>query len=126
MSSSSEIEALIEQARADEEVLAVVLYGSVARGEAAPNDTDVCLVLRQVDSVEPSAKRLEYLSRYDLDIHTFQGLPLPIRQRVLGEGRILLSKDEDALYELASETIRANTYFRRAYETYLEGVKAGS
>lgn len=67
-------------------------------------------------------KRLEYVKFHDLDIHVFQSLPIPIRSRVLKEGKILLSKDEDSLYEIANTTIRSYTYFRRIYEIYLEGV----
>lgn len=40
------VERLIEKAKADEAVLAVILFGSRARGEELPgSDIDLCLVL---------------------------------------------------------------------------------
>lgn len=127
MAKTPPLDRLVEQAEGDPEVMAVFLFGSAARGEAAPSDVDVCLVLAGSPGREAaSEKRLEYLANFDLDVQVFQSLPLPVRQRVLKEGRVLLSKDDDALYELAAFTIRACTYFRPAYETYLEGVRARS
>ncbi len=127
MASLPVIEPLLEKAEEDPEILAVILYGSTARGEPSPSDLDICLVLSDTqDRFEATEKRLEFLQAFDADIQSFQALPIPLRQRVLKEGEILLVKDEDALYELARDTIRASTYFQRAYETYLEGVRAGS
>lgn len=96
---------LLERAREDPAVLAVVLFGSAARGEATPaSDVDVCLVL--TPEADPTRVRLDYLARFDLDVHAFQALPLYVRTRVLREGRVLLVKDEDALYELAARTAK--------------------
>jgi hypothetical protein len=126
-----ELEALLERARQDEAVLAVMLFGSAARGEAqARSDVDVCLVLHshpQTQSWSPEAlarKRLEYL-HFDLDVKVFQALPLYVRQRVLKEGRVLLVKDEDQLYELAFRTVQEFEDFKHIYREYLEAVARG-
>jgi hypothetical protein len=41
---------------------------------------------------------------------------------VLNEGRLVLVKDEAALYELAIETIRDLEDFRKHYNEYLAGI----
>jgi predicted nucleotidyltransferase len=81
---------LVAQASQETDVLAVILFGSVARGEqTAHSDVDICLVLtpeRVRDKSVLSRKRLEYLAQFDLDVQIFQALPLYIRHRVLKEG----------------------------------------
>jgi predicted nucleotidyltransferase len=123
---SGALEKLIARAKEDEAVLAVMLFGSRARGEAisAP-DVDVCLVLQPQAAERKGEKRVEYLGEFDLDIQVFQALPLPIRRRVLKEGRVLLAKDEDALYSLAFRTAQEFDDFRHIYEAYLEAVGDG-
>lgn len=115
---------LIERAAGDPDVLAVLLFGSVARGEeTARSDVDVCLVLTEAAAPRGADKRREYLGAFDLDVHVFQALPLYIRSRVLREGRVLLSKDDDRLYALALRTARAFEDFSPIYRTYLEAVR---
>jgi len=128
MSAPSQVDRLLHRAASDSDVLAVMLFGSVARGEASTrSDLDVCLVLRgpQRTRHELAAKRLAYLGEVDLDVHVFQALPLYIRTRVLKEGRVLFCRDEDALYEVAFVTIRAFERFKRTYRAYLEEVAHG-
>lgn len=107
-------------------MLAVLLYGSRARGDAGPrSDTDVCLVLR--DEFPPDAlpgKALIYFG-FDLDVRLYQALPLPLRRRILREGKVLFVRDEDALYDLAIRTAKAWEDFRHVYEDYLEAVGRG-
>ena len=63
---------LLAQASQDVDVLAVILFGSVARGEqTARSDVDICLVLtpeRVLDKSVLSRRRLEYLAQFDLDV----------------------------------------------------------
>ena len=116
---------LIAHAEEDREVLAVILFGSQARGDAGPeSDVDVCVVLeaRAPSGIEASHKRLDYLAGRDLDVKIFQQLPLYIRSRVLKEGRVLFVRDEDRLYELAYRTARAFEDFRPYYQAYLDAV----
>lgn len=123
MQNAATLKQLLAKAQDDASVLAVLLFGSAARGEGGPaSDVDVCLILRPEASVEISKKRLEYLAQFDCDIQIFQQLPLYVRRRVLKEGRVLLSKDEDALYELAFRTARAFEDFKHIYRDYLEAV----
>jgi predicted nucleotidyltransferase len=118
---------MVERARNDVEILAVILFGSQARSDAHPaSDHDICLVLTgDGDDAAASRKRLEYLAAGDLDVVVFQQLPLPIRHRVLKEGRLLFAHDEDALYAAAIRTARAFEGFRHIHRAYLEEVARG-
>jgi predicted nucleotidyltransferase len=119
---------LIDEAKADRDVLAVIIFGSHARGEAGPSsDLDVCLVLEpgKYSDLDLSHKKLEYLKLFDLDISVFQQLPLYIRSRVLKEGKVLFCRDEDALYQLAFRTAQQFEDFKHMYHEYLEEVARG-
>jgi len=73
------VERMLTLARQDSEILAVILFGSRARGEGTlTSDVDVCLVLlnRHYDPLHLSTKKLEYLKIGGLDVHIFQQLPL--------------------------------------------------
>ena len=122
---------LLEKARQDRDVLAVVLFGSSARGDDGPDsDVDICLVLqpRDYNDLELSHKKLEYLGPFgapSLDIHVYQQLPLYIKKRILKEGEVLFCSDDRALYDLAFRTIQDFEDFRRIYDGYLEEVARG-
>ncbi len=119
---------LVVRAELDPEVLAVILFGSHARGDAGrDSDIDVCLVLVPAAASRDATarKRLEYLSETDLDLAVFQQLPLHVRSRLLKEGVVLFTRDEDALYALACHTARAFENFRHIQRQYLEEVARG-
>jgi len=119
---------LVETAKSDRDVLAVILFGSEARGEArAESDVDVCLVLedKRLDTLGQSQKRTGYLASFDLDIQIFQQIPLHLRVRVLREGKVLFCRDEDKLYAVAFQTARHFEDFRHIHEGYLEAVANG-
>lgn len=122
---------LVENARQDQDVLAVIVFGSRARGDNGPaSDLDICLVLQPNDfsSLQLSHKRLEYLKLFSvtgLDIQVYQQLPLYIRKRILKEASILFCRDEEALYELAFRTVQEFEDFKHIYYSYLEEVARG-
>jgi predicted nucleotidyltransferase len=124
-----QLERLLSTAQEDHDVLAVILFGSAARGEQTPtSDVDVCLVLQpcKYPPLALSRKKLAYLKLGNLDVHVFQQLPLYIRRRVLKEGKVLFERDTDALYELAFRTAQAFEDFKPVYYTYLaEVARAG-
>ncbi|OFV84926.1 MAG: hypothetical protein A2W26_00885 [Acidobacteria bacterium RBG_16_64_8] len=117
---------MIERARHDPDVLAVLHFGSRARGDAGPSsDVDVCLVLLprpQADRHDLARRRLAYLQSFDLDVSIFQELPIYVRRRILKEGRVLFVRDEDLLYEVAFRTAQAFEDFRHIYNAYLNRV----
>jgi len=121
------VEELLAKVRQDEDVLAVFLFGSVARQEQTPlSDMDICLVLMpqsiSLELLSLSHKRLDYLKHTLLDIQIFQQLPLYMRRRILKEGQMLFVRDETLLYELALRTVQAFEDFKRIYTSYLEEV----
>lgn len=105
----------------DPDILAVILYGSYARGEEA-RDVDLCLVLFPDKTEHGLDKRIEY-SYYDMiDVQVFQDLPLYMRPRIIREGKLLHVKDEDLLYDVAIETAREYELYRPKYELYLDSI----
>jgi len=124
------LEDMLAKARQDPKILAVLLFGSKARQqENQKSDIDICLVLppQKYDSLSLSRIKLDYLKHFDVDIHIFQQLPLYVRHRVLKEGKVLHSKDEDLLYALAFQAAKAFDRFKPIYREYLEQVaRAGS
>ena len=121
---------LIARAKRDPEILGVLLFGSVCRGEKSKaSDVDVCLVLSphflKTGHLAFSHKRLEYLNDFSLDIQIFQAIPLYIRKRVLREGRLLYVRDEDQLYDLALRTAKEYGDFEHIYHDYLREVEIG-
>lgn len=107
----------------DKDVLAVILFGSYARGETH-RDIDICLVMFPQAASKGFDKRTEY-SAEKLDVQVFQDLPLYIRKRILKDGSILHCKDEDLLYDIAIKTVKEFELSRPKYELYLEGVAHG-
>ena len=115
---------LIKRAAADEDILAVIIYGSYARGEPF-RDIDLCLVLFPPSESKSSEKRLEYSDYEDIDVHVFNELPLYIKPRVLKEGKVVHCKNEDLLYDIAIRTAKEYEDFMPRYRMYLEGVLNG-
>ncbi len=122
---NKELSRVLKQAKKDREIIAVFLYGSFSREEQRKDsDIDLCLVLKEsYPKLKFTAKRLEYLKRVSekIDIQIFQQLPLYIRKEVL-KGKILLSKNEDKIYELVYKTIKEFENFKKYYYAYLNSI----
>ncbi len=112
-------EELVERLRAaaavvlpEEPVLVAYLFGSRARGTArAGSDVDVAVRLADADDRLGVQLRLTRLLAHrsgvpDLDLVVLDGAPLPLRGRVVQEGRVLYSADEPARIEYESRTAR--------------------
>lgn len=122
----AQLKNLVSKAEKDRDVLAVIIYGSYARDEAY-RDIDVCLVIdpSKEKEVDLAGKDIDYMGEFGLDIHTYQELPLYIQMRVLREGKLLLCKDEDALYDVSIRTSRYFEDYYPRYRAYLESVALG-
>ena len=119
------VQDLIKRAAKDEDVLAVILFGSAARDEEGPlSDVDVCVVLgrHSFDRSRLTNKRMSYLTEFPLDVQIFQLLPLYVRRRIPSEGRVLYRRSEDALYDLALANAKSFEDFRPIYQMYLDEV----
>ena len=111
--------------RKDKEIIAVLVFGSYVTNKKYSRDVDICLVLdKRYSNSHMIKKRLKSLSfaPEKFDIQVFQQLPLYIRQRILREGKILICKNEDLLYEIAYLTVKDFNLFEKAYLMYLSSV----
>ncbi|MGB9659118.1 MAG: type VII toxin-antitoxin system MntA family adenylyltransferase antitoxin [Nitrososphaerales archaeon] len=121
-------EKFAENLKRDDDILAVILFGSYARGKARKeSDIDVCIVLKDeiYDEISLSQKEMDYMSLVDderVQVHIFQNLPIYIRIRVLKEGKISFCKDEDMLYDIAFNTIKEFEAFKKYYKEYLNSI----
>ncbi len=125
MVDKTQIDKIVKTVEKDSQILGLLLFGSVARGEGYEgSDMDLCLVLmpRSYQAIELSRKKLEYRREFDLDIQVFQQMPLYIKRRVLRDGEVLFCRDIDQLYEVAFMVIREFAHFERIYLDYLEEV----
>jgi hypothetical protein len=121
------IKKLVNNIKKDKDVLAVALFGSLARGEAY-RDIDLAIFLnKKISNKEMTNKRIKYLGRIgeNLDINIFQQLPVYIRMRILKEGKILYCSNMDKLYEIAFDTIKEFNSYEKVYNMCLESVKNG-
>jgi predicted nucleotidyltransferase len=104
-----EIQAVIDRAVSGvpkEGVIAIFLYGSVARHEEKPlSDIDICVVTRRGISRAEKERILVHASP-NLDITLFRALPLPIRFRVLREGKLLWGEEGLELHRIRLATLR--------------------
>lgn len=127
---ASQIQRCLSKTVRDTDVLAVILFGSRAKKHASHDfsDIDLCLVLCPARYSPASflKKKLHYLELGgDLDIQIFQNLPLPLRHRILQEGKVLFCKDEDELYRESYRVLRDFAHFSRSYQSYLQAVLDG-
>jgi len=90
-----------------EEVQAIYLFGSYAKGNARPSsDIDICVITEK--KIPRSAKEeiMSNSSRH-IDISLFWDLPPVIRFRVFREGRLLYAKDKLSLQRLKVATLKS-------------------
>ena len=117
-----QLKPLLEKAKKDKDVVAVMLFGSAARGEKH-RDIDVAIVLypKKYKALKMSDIKLKYAAISDaLDVTVFQQLPLYIQKRVIKDGKLLMCKDDDAFYDVVFESIRAFEDFMPKYKLFLE------
>jgi predicted nucleotidyltransferase len=119
------MEKFINKAKKDPEVIAAAIFGSKITGNSdSSSDTDICLFLTEnnYSVYEMSKKQFEYLREFNFDIQIYKQLPIYIRVRILKEGKFILKKDEDKLYDIAFKTITEYADFEHIYNDYLKEV----
>lgn len=101
-----QINPIIRELSLKDDVIALVIFGSVARGQARSiSDIDLCIV---------TPKDLSQSSRWDLlsygtekiDVNLFCDLPINIRFRVIREGRVMFCKNALLFHRIKAETVR--------------------
>jgi predicted nucleotidyltransferase len=89
-----------------EEVIALILFGSVARGQArSTSDIDLCIVTPRDLSQAGRWDLLSYGSRR-IDVNLFWDLPVTIRFRAIREGRVVFCKDALLFHRIKVDTVR--------------------
>jgi predicted nucleotidyltransferase len=102
----AEIQPIISELRANGHTLAVILFGSVARGQARDDsDIDLCIITGR-DIPEPEKMNLLSYGSGKTDVSFFWDLPITIKFRVLREGTVLFCKDNLALNAIKADTVR--------------------
>ncbi|MDP2766598.1 MAG: nucleotidyltransferase domain-containing protein, partial [Candidatus Methanoperedens sp.] len=84
------------------EVLAVLLYGSVVKGEeTSRSDIDVCIVApgsKKNELLKEIYRKLDVISK-KYDVRIFEELPLHIQIQIIQNHEIIYSKDIYEMYE---------------------------
>jgi len=84
------------------EVLAVLLYGSVVKGEeTSRSDIDVCIVApgsKKNELLKEIYRKLDVFSK-KYDVRIFEELPLHIQIQIIQNHEIIYSKDIYEMYE---------------------------
>lgn len=99
----------------------IILYGSVSEGKNQEgSDIDLC-VYYSGSQEEASRFRLETLSELlsdEYDLQIYNHLPLYIRNDVL-KGKLLYSRDNHFLHDVAYQTIKEFGDFKKYYYDYI-------
>ena len=117
---NSKINAIIDKAKKDNDVIAVFMFGSFAQRKYTFRDVDIAVLFK--DGADYSAKLFEYMGIADsvedrtLDISALNILPLYIQSKVFNEGEILYSKDMKDLYKFNVREIRDFDDFSYTYK----------
>ena len=89
-----------------QDVIALVLFGSVARGQVKiTSDIDLCIITKK-DIPESGRWDLLSYGSEGIDVNLFWDLPVTIRFRVIREGTILFCRDVHALHRIKVDTVR--------------------
>jgi predicted nucleotidyltransferase len=103
---SEQIKLIVEELRRDE-VDAIYLFGSYAKGNAKPiSDIDIC-VLTKRDIPKSIKEEILSNSSKKIDISIFWDLTPTIRFRVFKEGKLLYKKGEMVLQRVKVDTIKS-------------------
>ena len=86
-----------------EDILAILLYGSAAKGDETPrSDLDICIVLPSrkymKDILNQIYAKLDVFTK-KYDVRFFEELPLYIQINIIESNKIIYSKDIYELYE---------------------------
>ncbi len=95
------IKRIVEKAKSDKDVIAVLLFGSYARKEPNYNDVDVALLLSHNEKA--GERVLEYSGLFGsnddrlFDITIVNSMPIDMQSRILSEGIPVYVRDQNAL-----------------------------
>jgi len=101
------IKLIMNELRSNDEVEAIYLFGSYAKGNAKPiSDIDICVLTKRNIPKHVKEEILSNSSK-NIDISIFWDLPPTIRFRVFKEGKLLYKRDEIALRRVKVDTLKS-------------------
>ncbi len=93
------IKEIVDELKKDEEVLAILLFGSKGKMyERRTSDIDICVVAPR-GGAKLFEKTLRLMKDERIDIKLFEDLPLFIKIKVIETGKVLYVKDKVKLFE---------------------------
>lgn len=126
---------MVRLVSSDEEVVALFVFGSLAKGELKPlSDLDLGVLLhRKLNKQERFNKHLDLIGKFtrllqteEIDIIILNDAPMRFVVKVLSTGKILFERDRQELvdvYDKHTKMLLDFRYFLDDYnQTFLEGV----
>ena len=97
------IDKVVEDLKKYPEVIAIILYGSYAKGKEKPlSDIDIAVILKD----QNLEAEVSSFSSNILDVVPFHRLPLYIQFEVLKYGKVLFSRDREYFMDVKKKTLR--------------------
>ncbi len=119
----SKLNSMTMVAKNDGHAIAVIVFGSYARGDPSYNDVDIAIVF------DGGGDTLSALAKYSdlvtdklgnpdalFDLSAFGDLPLYMRQRIIREGKAVYVGNEPEFYRLAVKTALDWSDFKPIFE----------
>ncbi|MFN3567630.1 MAG: type VII toxin-antitoxin system MntA family adenylyltransferase antitoxin [Caldimicrobium sp.] len=111
------LEEVIEKIKQYPQTLAIILFGSFARGEAKEmSDADIAVVIEKPD--KHIEAEIGSMNSPFLDVVLFHRLPLHIQFEVLKYGKEVFCRDEKAFLEIKFKVLRDYLEMSPMYERF--------
>jgi hypothetical protein len=108
----------------DKDILFAYLYGSYAAGNThIESDIDIAVYLKEKDTTFYLKKDNEFLSNNRFDIRILNVMPLVLKFKVLKEGKLLFSNDEQKRIDFETEVIDRYFELKPYIDEYYELLK---
>jgi len=118
------LESITEELSKHKKVIAIYLFGSMAKGNTTPlSDIDICVIAKNVNYLEEGDIR-SFASR-KVDVSLFDDLPFALQWRILDEGKLLYVKDKNFIKELRSRTFKNYMDFKPIIKMQMEELIPG-
>lgn len=115
------VQRIVAEIQQHPKVVAILLFGSWARGEQMPiSDVDIAVLLDNPDSSDEADIGSMYSPT--VDVVLFHRLPVRIQFQVLKEGKPLFVCDEEKLKEVTFRVMRQYHEMQWLYRRYFEEV----
>ncbi|MGQ4873316.1 MAG: type VII toxin-antitoxin system MntA family adenylyltransferase antitoxin [Promethearchaeia archaeon] len=115
------LEDLIKKIKEHPKVIAIILFGSYAKGQNKPiSDIDIAVILKNPNFDDEAEIGSLYSDKIDLVL--FHRLPLHIQYEVFKWGKELFVRDENSLLEIKTRVLRDYLETRWLYKRIANGI----